>query len=94
MIFKPVSSLTREEKAFFIEKVGVYSRLLELHAKSKGASFAMDKTIDKSVLDELMNIGVISTDEEVYALRKVLGEDKYKDFISAVVYFLDNKEEV
>lgn len=53
----------------------------------------MDKTIDKSVLDELMNIGVISTDEEVYALRKVLGEDKYKDFISAVVYFLDNKEE-
>lgn len=93
MIFKPVSNLTREEKAFFIEKVGVYSRLLELHAKSKGASFAMDKTIDKSVLDELMNIGVISTDEEVYALRKVLGEDKYKDFISAVVYFLDNKEE-
>lgn len=93
MIFKPASSLTKEEKSFFIEKVGVYTRLLELHAKSRGESFAMDANIDTNSIGELMNIGVISDANDIDALRSVLGRDKYNNFIYAVKYFLQHKKE-
>ena len=93
MIFKPASNLTKEEKTFFIEKVGVYTRLLELHAKSKGESFAIDANIDKNSMGELMNIGVVSDDQDIEALKSVLGRDKFNNFIYAVNYFLHHKKE-
>lgn len=93
MIFKPATSLTKEEKPFFIEKINVYSRLLELHAKSKGESLPVVKSLDENILAEIQNIGVLSSSEDISALRTVLKKDGFNAFISAVVYYLQHKEE-
>lgn len=90
MIFHNVSNLTKEEKPFFIEKIGVYSRLLELHAKGRGDSIPSVKTLNDEIIAELQDIGVIDSVHDVPLLKSTLKTDNYQCFINSVAYYLAN----
>ena len=90
MIFKPVDMLrSKTEKAFFVEQVQVYRRLIEVLCEKEGLELRAEK--QESYAAELMDIGVIRTREEIPALAEFLGAD-YGKFEEAVNFVIVNRE--
>ena len=89
MIFKAVNKLTtKSEKNFFIEQVQVYRRLVEVFCEKNGMKLKAEK--NQKYEDELMNIGVINSGEDIDELKKILKE-KYSKFEEAV-NFVNRKQ--
>ena len=61
---KSVNELkTKEDKAFFIEKISIYIRLVECYALKMNLQF-VETTLDDDITKELINIGFIKTSDE------------------------------
>ena len=95
MIFKSVKNITsRKEISFFIEKVSLYVKIINLLAENNSISIEgkiyKDRT-DKT-FDELIQIGVISSHGELTKLESILGQSLFNDFLTAVNFYLSNKK--
>ena len=92
MIFKNVSTLSNKiEKAFFVEQVKVYIRLIEVFCEKNNIAFQADE--DVYDLDELKSIGVVNSEDDIDNLKKILGRD-YQLFIKAVNFAVLHKNEL
>lgn len=82
MIFKPVSQLkTKQEKAYFLELVSVYIRLVECYCEKNKLEICENDGI--KVVDEMMKLGVISNCNEILQLSSLLKE-QYRTFLNCV----------
>ena len=80
MIFNNISNISApSEKAFFIEKVQIYVRLVEEYCASQKLSIVEGT----DVIDEFISMGVILNEGEVAVLRSTLG-DFYTSFQSSL----------
>lgn len=93
MIFKSVKNLTKEDKAFFVEKVDIYIRLMTLHASLKNISLSTKYDIDKEVLTELENIGVVESEKDVPDLKALLKKERFNQFIACVYLYIAAPQE-
>ena len=92
MIFKPVCELERKsEMAFFEEQVSVYIRLVEVFCEKNGVVYAVDDNIE--IENELIDIGVIKSIQDISHLKKVLG-NTFDSFVKAVKFAITHKEEM
>lgn len=92
MIFKSVNNLeNKTEIAFFCEQVKVYIRLVEVYCEKKGIPLVVSTKVD--YVDEYKKIGVIVSEEEISALKKMLGSD-YDAFEKAVCFAVENKSDM
>ena len=90
MIFKPVKALqNKTEKAFFIEQVQVYRRLVEVFCERNGLALRAER--QEGYARELRDIGVIECEEETEELKKFLGAD-YAGFEEAVNFVMANRQ--
>ena len=96
MIFIPIEKIsTKTEKEFFIEKVELYIRLVEVFCEKNGISFPLsDYTYEnENLLCALTEIGVIATQDGLLSLKRALGE-VYPKFINAVLFVKNNEQAV
>lgn len=92
MIFRNVSTLSNKiEKAFFVEQAKVYIRLVEVFCEKHNIVFQADEGVYD--LDELKNIGVINSEDDIDNLKKILGRD-YQSFIKSVNFAVLHKNEL
>ena len=100
MIFIPISKLeTKTQKAFFLEQIQVYVRLVEVFCQKNKQPLEVE---NKQLLEpenngryvaELQDIGVIETQDEIQKLQAFLGEF-YPKFRQAVWFVMENREQV
>ena len=93
MIFKSVSYLQdKTERNFFIEKVKIYIRLVEVFCELNNYTMTSQFT-DADIVQELKDIGVIKENSDLLELKKLIKED-YKKFTDAVKFVVEHKEAV
>ncbi len=92
MIFISATKLkTNNEKAFFIEQVQLYIKLVNVFCEKNGIENNSDSKTPN--MDELKLIGVIESEEEISELKKILKTD-YSSFINAVNFAVAHKNEL
>lgn len=90
MIFSAATKVKdKTEKAFFIEQVNVYIRLVTVFCQKNGIKIQRKEHIEN--IEELCSIGVISNADEIEFLKELLGK-QYLAFIDAVSIAVENKE--
>ena len=96
MIFIPIEKIsTKTEKEFFIEKVELYIRLVEVFCEKNDISFPLSDYTDENedLLCVLTDIGVIATQDGLLSLKRALGV-VYPKFINAVLFVKNNEQAV
>lgn len=90
MINIPISSVkTKADKEFFIEKVGLYIRLVECY--SHKTSLAITHTeLSDAVASEWIKIGFISNQTETKQLAKTIGKEAFAKLIDCTSIALSN----
>lgn len=88
MIFNNINQI--ESKDAFIEKINIYIRLVETTAESNKYVVPNNPIINDIVFNEIMDMGIIESNDDVILLRKVLCHE-YNKFISCVKFYLYNK---
>lgn len=92
MIFISANKLkTNNEKAFFIEQVQLYIKLVKVFCEKHGIENNSD--LKTPNIDELKLIGVIESEDEIAELKKILKTD-YSPFINAVNFAVAHKNEL
>lgn len=92
MIFKPVGKLQgKSEKAFFLEQMQVYRRLVEVFCERNDLRLTAEP--EDGYLEELMEIGVIDQPEELQQL-KAFSKEIYSSFEEAVNFVIGNRKAV
>ena len=92
MIFTSVNEISNKtELAFFKEHINVYIRLVEVYCEKSSCSMIVNS--NTPVIEELIRIGVISTEDEMKNLEEILGKD-FERFIRSVRFALENQEEL
>ena len=92
MIFQNVNKLNNKtETAFFVEQVQVYIRLVEVYCEKN--SIKIDRRPNFIPMDELKKIGLIAKEDDLIALRKVVG-NLYDDFMMAVCFASRHRKEM
>ncbi len=92
MINIPISSVkTKTDKEFFVEKVGLYIRLIECYIQKECLSLPQVQISD-SVISEWCNIGFISTDADIKLLEKTVGKDAFAKLINCTAFTLSDKD--
>lgn len=92
MIFKSVCELdSKTEKAFFLEQMQVYRRLVEAFCEKN--DIGLSAGINEEYMDELISIGVINKADELEAL-KALAKEQYYRFEEAVNFVIGNRIKV
>lgn len=90
MIFKPVKALrSKTEKAFFMEQIQVYRRLVEVFCEKNGLVLRAEP--QEGYGAELQDIGVIERQEEIEELKRFLGAE-YGGFEEAVNFVMANRQ--
>lgn len=90
MIFKSVSRLeNKTEKAFFLEQIQVYRRLVEVFCEKNHRK--LQAHVNPGYAEELINMGVIEKEEEIREL-KAFTKKMYQDFEEAVNFVIENRE--
>ena len=89
MIFESVTRLSSKEE--FIEKILVYIRLVEVLAEREGISIPRVSDPSREMIVEMEEMGIVSTDEEIKFLKKVIG-DHYERFLSTLSFYLMHKQ--
>lgn len=93
MIFKNVSTLdSKLEKNEFIELVNVYIRLVEVFCEKYHKKIVQGD--EDNLIQEMTDIGVISSEDNLENLKRVLGKDVYIKFIDAVATAMVYKSEM
>lgn len=88
MIFEKVTQLTSKDE--FIEKVLIYIRLVEVIAKREELIVAETISPSSDAIQEMKDMGVIESDEDLRMLSKTLGH-YYSRFVSAIELYLTHK---
>lgn len=88
MIFQSANKVT--DKKAFIELISIYIRIVELVASRYKLTIPMLKSPTASIMDEMVDMGVIENEEDLTALKKLTGAD-YSRFISSTACYLENK---
>ena len=89
MIFEKVTNITKKDE--FLEKILIYIRLVEVLAEREGMVVPQIETPSDTVVSEMVDMGVISSGEDIKQLKKMVGAN-YIRFISSVDFYLDNKK--
>ncbi len=82
----------KDERAFFVERVDIYIRLLECYALKNRKSIRKASLSD-DVTKEIINIGFISSENEIALLKDVLGAERLGKLSSCVKFYLANQSE-
>ena len=90
MIFESVKNITSKDE--FLEKILIYIRLVEVFAERKSLVIQLNTEMDESLVEELVNIGVISKKEDVSELKNLLNKT-YPRFVSCVRFYLDHQKD-
>ena len=94
MIFTPINKLyDKSAKSFFVEKIGIYIRLIECYAESYKKQIPQSSISDK-IIDELILIGIISSKLDLTDLKKTVKKDIYDKLIDCVSFYLCNENEL
>ncbi len=92
MIFIPVTKLeTNQERAFFIEQVDLYIKLVNAFCDKNRIENSSDDS--SANIDELIAIGVIKSEKEISLLKSTL-KTNYKPFIKSVNFAISHKTEL
>lgn len=96
MIFKSISDITKtKEKGFFIEKINLYIRIVQVFAQKNSTSLELsDSEIKKSTITELIAIGVISEPDNLEILKRVIDKQLFIDFICSVNFAIKYKKQL
>lgn len=94
MIFEPNKISDRKYRDQFIELISIYVRLVECVAEKNNLSIVRNIEVDKSITEELIDMGVIENDSGLHQLNSVLGNDIAAHFIDCVSFALRHKAEV
>lgn len=89
MIFEKVTNITNKDE--FLEKILIYIRLVEVLAEREGMVVPQIETPSDTVVSEMVDMGVISSGEDIKQLKKMVGAN-YIRFISSVDFYLENKK--
>ncbi|MCD8291754.1 MAG: DNA cytosine methyltransferase [Prevotella sp.] len=89
MIFNSVRHIT--DKKEFLELIQLYIRIVEVMADENAGALDQNVLFTDDVYNELFDMGVIESREDVSILERELGSD-YKKLVSSVRYYLNNKE--
>ena len=85
MIFENVTRLTSKDE--FIEKILIYIRLVEVIAEQKKMSIPNISSPSIDEISEMVDMGIIDSEEEIGTLKKTLGAN-FQRFISSVSFYL------
>lgn len=84
MIFPHISSVqSRQDKESFVEKVEIYTRLVECYAEKEGLRLN-NCTLTPAVIGEMIEVGVIDSEEDIVLLKKLIGISLFERLISSV----------
>ena len=89
MIFEGVKHIRNKEE--FNEKILVYIRLVEVLAKRDKITIPNTMSPSSEVIREMIDMGVIDTEEEISDFKKVSGTN-YVRFLSSVSFFLSHQK--
>lgn len=89
MIFESVNKISN--KKAFIELILIYIRMVEVIAYRNNKTIALISEPSDIICDELKDMGVIESSNEIPILKKLVGHD-YVSLISAIAFYLANKE--
>lgn len=88
MIFEKTDNITRKEE--FIEKILIYIRLVEVLASHNNLVVPRVEDVTSPMIIEMSDMGIIDDSNHLPLLKKTLG-DNYMRFISAVAFYLENR---
>lgn len=89
MIFSPILETVRKDEV--LEKIAIYTRLVHIVAESNNVSISVcPKVIPQELINELVDIGIITDKIELSALSNLL-KSSYVDFLNCVSFVLRNK---
>ena len=89
MIFEGVKEVKSENKAFFLEKIDVYCRIVEVCCEINNTTIKSSDLTDV-VISEMIDIGVIKNKEDVEYLAEVVGNN-YRRFVNCVSFAVNNQ---
>lgn len=89
MIFESVNKISN--KKAFIELILIYIRMVEVIAYRNNKTIALISEPSDIICDELKDMGVIESRNDIPILKKLVGHD-YVSLISAIAFYLANKE--
>ena len=82
----------KDERAFFVERVDIYNRLVECYALKNRKSLRKAALTDE-ITNEIINIGFISSEKDLALLKDVLGAERLGKLSSCVKFYLANKSD-
>lgn len=89
MIFSPILETVRKDE--LLEKIAIYTRLVHIVAESNNVNISVcPKIIPQELINELIDIGIITDKIELSALSNLL-KSSYVDFLNCVSFVLRNK---
>lgn len=89
MIFEQINNLYSKDE--FLEKILLYIRLVEVIAERDKLLIPETDEVSSETLQELVDMGVISGNEDLKSLKKTVGV-YYNKFISCVEFYLAHKQ--
>ena len=95
-MFNKVSELKDiDKKKFFIEKVVIFNKLVQLFAEKNNIPIEDYKNSDDvCVLTRLVELNIVESHNELKELEKLLKKDLFKDFIASVKFTTVNKDKL
>lgn len=91
MIFESVKNITNKDE--FLEKIQIYIRLVEVFAERNKLLIPEINQINSDIVMEMINIGVINSDDETEALKGLLKKD-FARFLNSVDFYLHYQNEM
>ncbi len=89
MIFETVSHITNKEE--FLEKILIYIRLVEVLAERENICIPQISVPSDQMLKEMKDMGVISSNEEIKLLKKIIAGN-YNRFLSSLSFYLNHQQ--
>ncbi len=87
MIFQAANKVI--DKKAFIELISIYIRIVEIVASEHNLKIPTSKVSDMT-LSEMIDMGVVESEDDILTLKKILGVD-FKKFVSSVSFYVNNK---
>ena len=87
MFFRSIDAISDKKEAKLLkEQVQVYIRLVEVYCEINNTTIPGFCNDEKSVIEEMINIGIINSPEEVDCVEAFLGASVFKHFKEAVSF--------
>lgn len=82
-------------KKFFLEKITLFNRLVQVFAEKNNISLTVcNDENEVSLLKRLVELNIIESQEELKELEKLLKKDLFKDFIASVKFITIHKDKL